>query len=274
MTNRQSSEIIFGFDSAWMDKPRAPGAICAITFNKMGIAGFKQPRLASFAQALKFIEKERPDFDVSLVAIDQPTVVPNTTGSRPVDKVAAALVSFVGGGVQPANRSKLGLFGDDAPIWNFLTSLKAKELPRHAKSATHGNFVVEVFPALALPSLHRNFAERLGAPKYNPKNRRKFRTEDWYEVAGLLSTKANEFGVADLATWANTMVSLSTPNKADQDMLDSALCALIGLIWRAAPPDTSVMIGDIDTGYMISPISTRTRPRLEAAALKRGVSIS
>lgn len=267
----QSSTIIFGFDSAWTDSPKAPGAICAITFDEIANADFIEPRLVSFAGALDFIETQRRGYAVSLVALDQPTIVPNTTGSRPVDKVAASLVSFIGGGVQPANRSKIGMFCDDSPIWQFLSSLCATEAPMEAKSAAAGHFVVEVFPALALPALHPDFAKRLGAPKYNPQNHSKFRIKDWQAVAQTITAIAKQLGINGLASWAEAKASLPQPQKADQDKLDASLCALIGLIWRGGPTDASAMIGDIDAGYMITPISDATKRRLEAAATSRDV---
>jgi len=267
----QSSTIIFGFDSAWTDSPKAPGAICAIAFDENGNADFKMPCLVSFAQAIDFIEAKRHSYAFSLVALDQPTVVPNMTGIRPVERVAASLVSFVGGGVQPANRGKRGMFCDDSPIWQFLSALGATEAPEESRSAITGHYLVEVFPALALPGLHPPFAKRLGAPKYNPKNRRKFRIEDWQEVTRIVAALANELGIAGLATWADTMTSLSTPKKAHQDMLDASICALVGLIWRGGPREASVMIGDIDKGYMVTPTSDAARQKLEAAALARDV---
>ncbi len=82
ITKLQTDPIIFGFDSAWTDAPRAPGAICAIRFDQDGKAGFIAPRLVSFAQALDVIEKERLRFALCLIALDQPTIVPNATGMR------------------------------------------------------------------------------------------------------------------------------------------------------------------------------------------------
>jgi hypothetical protein len=73
-----------------------------------------------------------------VVALDQPTIVPNVSGSRPVDKVAGSLVSWIGGGVQPANRSKAGMFDDAAPIWRFLEHLSAIENPPAARDAIAG----------------------------------------------------------------------------------------------------------------------------------------
>ena len=70
------------------------------------------------------------------------------------------------------------------------------------------------------------------------------------------------------------MAALDWPRKGHQDMLDAAVCALVGLIWRGAPADRSVMIGDVESGYMVTPISDETRQRLEKAADMRDVPLS
>ncbi len=270
----QRNTIIFGFDSAWTDNPKQPGAICAIAFNDQGDANFMVPELASFAKALNWITEKQRGFAFSLVALDQPTIVPNHNSMRPVEKVAASLISFVGGGVQSANRSKQTMFGDDAPIWWFLDRLKAKEFPHEARTASSGHFLIEVFPALALTALNPNFAKRLGHPKYNPGNRKKFCIEDWKAVVQTLSEKAEAMGINGLSTWAKGQIDLSKPRKADQDRLDAALCALIGLIWRGGPTENSAMIGDTKTGYMITPVSPETLPQLKDKAKERDVEIS
>lgn len=162
--------VVFGFDSAWTDNPRAPGAICAIACDGSSDPRFVAPRLASFEAALAFIADVGADYALRLIAIDQPTIVPNLTGCRPVERVAGSLISFVGGGVQPANRGKTAMFGDAAPLWRFKASLGASDDPERARSAESGLFLIEVFPALALPALHPPFAERLSGPKYNPAN--------------------------------------------------------------------------------------------------------
>jgi predicted RNase H-like nuclease len=85
---------------------------------------------------------------LTLVAIDQPTIVPNQSGMRPAERVAASAISWLGGGVQPANRSRIGMFDDGAPIWRFLTNLGALENPERTRSADDGLYIMEVFPAL------------------------------------------------------------------------------------------------------------------------------
>lgn len=274
LTHPQSSAIFFGFDSAWTDAPRNPGAICAISFSPQGGVSFDEPRLVSFDQAAAYVETGSGGFAYSLVAVDQPTVVPNQTGSRPVDKVAGSLVSFIGGGVQPANRGKRGMFCDASPIWRFLAALDYPQRPLEARTATAGRHLIEVFPALALPALNASFALRLAAPKYNPQNRKKFRRDHWSSVATTIASTADALGVDDLRDWATDMALIASPRKADQDRLDAAMCALIGLIWRAGPPDAAACIGDVGSGYMVTVLSDATRDRLRGAALKRGVPFS
>jgi predicted RNase H-like nuclease len=64
-----------------------------------GTVGFKPSEVVSFDEALAFIEAECRPGNTCLVAVDQPTIVPNRTGCRPVDRVAASVISFIGGAV-------------------------------------------------------------------------------------------------------------------------------------------------------------------------------
>ncbi len=123
-------DIYIGFDSAWTDNPNAPGAICAVGIENGQPVRFHAPQLVSFDQALTFIQKARSENGATLIALDQPTVVRNLTKMRPVERVAASLVSWLGGGVQPSNRGRRGMFCDASPIWRFLTALGAEERVR------------------------------------------------------------------------------------------------------------------------------------------------
>ena len=127
-------DAFIGFDSAWAGK--VPGGIVWATFEDQHLAAFAEPRLAGFNDAAQIIDTLRSECDYVLVAVDQPTVVPNETGSRPVDGVARGLISKLGSGVQPANRSKQAMFGSNAPIWRFLERLGASENPPVARTST------------------------------------------------------------------------------------------------------------------------------------------
>lgn len=265
---------IVGFDSAWTDNPRAPGAICVIRLDGDGAHLHLAPRLASFAEALDIIQRENNDAQKCVVALDQPTIVPNLTGSRPVDKVAGSLISWIGGGVQPASRSKKGMFDDAAPIWQFKQALGAAEEPEFARTATSGLFLLEVFPALALAAIESAFCSRLAAPKYNPSNRKRFKISDWQAVAEAVRRFGTLNSLRHLDEWCSVVASSEAPRKADQDKLDAMICGLIGLHWLVAPRDQSVMIGDLESGYMIAPAIRGVHERLQGAARQRDVPIA
>ena len=56
------------------------------------------------------------------------------------------------------------MFCNASPIWRFLAALAAEERTEQARIATNGLYLMEVFPALALPSLNTIFFESRNAP--------------------------------------------------------------------------------------------------------------
>jgi len=264
---RQTSDVYVGFDSAWTDNPKAPGAITAAVVQAGRTVAWHPPRLARFDEALAFIRDIQSADGVTLIALDQPTLVPNTKSMRPVERAAASVVSWLGGGVQAAHTGKIGMFCANSPIWPFLKAVGGVEDPELARTATEGIFLMEVFPALALPSLDASFAERLKAPKYNP-SARTYCAEHWRRVTAAVAAEAEELGCPELAAWCRAAGDKPKPRKADQDQLDACICLAIALRWRLRPRDASIMIGDLTTGYMIAPASATMRAMLVVAAAK------
>ena len=193
-----------GFDSAWADKPDGPGAICSIAFSSDRFLDFAAPELVGFDAALTHINRLRRPDAVTLIALDQPTIVPNATGMRPVEKTVATLISWLGGGVQPANRGKAMFFGEEAPIWRFLEKLKAIEDPEAARVAAHGEYLMEVFPALALASYSPAFLGYRKGPRYNP-DRKTFRIEHWTATIDAAIQEATRFSCFQLVHWLNDL---------------------------------------------------------------------
>ncbi|MDF0598387.1 DUF429 domain-containing protein [Psychromarinibacter halotolerans] len=265
------TETIIGFDSAWANK--APGAICSITMKNGQISGFRFPQPASFDDALALTRDVVVESDFTLIAIDQPTLVPNTSGCRPVERVAGSIVNAIGGGVQPANRSKTSMFGSDAPIWNFLDQVNARENPAVARLASHGEFLIEVFPALALPSIIPEIWFRRRAAKYNPVGR-KYYTQDWQLVTSGVERASRAMGLHPVASAANFLGGLEKPTKADQDNLDALICLMVGFIFRRRPPEETAVIGDRDNGYIVTPVTSETMDVLVRSAALRNVPMN
>jgi predicted RNase H-like nuclease len=268
-------EAYIGFDSAWADNPRAPGAITAIVRRGTDAIDFHAPIAATFDGALEFIERVGRGADYLLVGLDQPTIVSNFDGCRPVERVAASLVSKLGGGVQPARRNGGGarMFGDGAPVWSFLARLKARQNPFEARDRWAGRFLVEVFPALALPTFVPAIWSRKAAAKYNPTNKKKLRLDDWSLVASTLAEVAAGAQLQQLGLWFGTQAVVGAPVKTQQDCLDAAICLLIAYSWRNEPVAKNLLIGDGASGYMITPVSPEIRALLTQSAVLRDVPV-
>ncbi len=266
-------ELLVGFDSAWTDNQHNPGAIAACVLEHGRCVAFHPPRLATFADAARLVADLSADAGLLLLAIDQPTVVPNDTGARPVDRVAASLLGRLRGGVQPARRGGAAapMFGDAAPIWRFLDALGAAQDPLAARHAPSGRFVMEVFPALALPELVPAIWARRQAARYNPA--RRFLPADWPLVAHGIARTARALPAGPLAAWADAAATLDRPRKPDQDRLDAAICLLLALAWRHGPPAATLQIGDARTGLLATIATGEVRDTLTAAATRLGVAV-
>jgi predicted RNase H-like nuclease len=272
-TKTLKDTIIFGFDSAWTDNPRKPGAICAVAYDANGKSRFYEPELATFSKAEEFIaEKEcrkkndtGKSYQFSMIALDQSLIVKNAKGMRPVEKIAGAAVGWAGGGVQPSNKSRKKMFDENAGIWKFLSNQEAILDANVAKSSLSGRYIIEVFPALALLGLNQNFFRRNGIPRYNPANQN-FNIEDWQSVCNIIAKKSNDLELNQLSKWAVDAGKIDVPRKKHQDMLDAAICALIGVIWITCEDSCAIMIGNMETGYIVTPIIEEVRLRLENAA--------
>ena len=159
---------ITGFDSAWSKRNR--GAIAHLVACD-GETQFMAPQTASFDEALASTKAIGAGATVHVVGIDQPLIVSNQIGCRPVERVFQSLMSSVRNAIQPANRTKAELFGDGAPIWSFLCDLDADLHWSRSTGARSGMYAIEIYPAAALLGLFPQFLARGRAAKYNPANK-------------------------------------------------------------------------------------------------------
>jgi predicted RNase H-like nuclease len=108
---------------------------------------------------------------------------------------------------------------------------------------------------------------------YNPGNRRRFRLQDWTGVTTMVHRHAVTLGLVSLATWASNASLILNPRKNDQDKLDATICALVGMLWRSKSRSETIMVGNVELGYMIAPTSPEVRARLRTAAAVHNVPI-
>ena len=286
-------EAFVGFDSAWGG--HRAGAIAWAIFQDEVPENTPPPSLVGFADAAEIIEDLQRECDDVLVAIDQPIIVPNDLGERPVDTVADAFMQQLNSTALKANRTEpqvnIYLHGDEGPVWKFMRKIGPCEYfgrPDCHDMRTFVDFeaaqipsrntrVIEVYPALALAGLNPIFTDRRSAARYDPENRRRphpFSLNDWRSVCNTVAYCAEQLGLPRLPQWAREMVtpwdSPKRPRKLHQDKIDAALCLLVAVQWRRQADGVSV-IGDLENGYIVTPTSDRTREILQEACKRYGV---
>ncbi len=225
--------LLVGFDSAWT--PTNSGALVGVvhsddgTFHELG-----PPRIVDYPQAegviLKWQAEQVPT--ATIVLLDQPTIVKNAAGQRPVENIVGSAVSLRYGGMQPANTSKEEMFGKEAPIWPFLTRFSGPADPLEPVADTR---VFETYPVLAMIALLWTLPDSRAAgrlPKYNPERKKTFSNSDWQHVCGLASGAFRERGLMEIVRWIDDAARKTSPRKSDQDGLD----AVYACWWRCTWP--------------------------------------
>lgn len=261
--------LLIGFDSAWTAQ-RSGGLVAAVhetdgTFKSLG-----PPQLADFLEATERIAAWQAEVapETTIVMLDQPTIVTNATGQRPVENLVAGPVSRRFGGVQPSNTSRLAMFGEHAPLWSFLHRFGGAADPLRPLVGTR---VIETYPVLAMIALGwtRPGTRATGRlPKYNPERRSTFSLDDWQFVCRRVEEQCHHRGLADLQDWLGKAARLSRPQKADQDGLDACVCLLTAM--HASEGRECLIVGDTTSGYMLCPAGDELQRELEDRCVVTG----
>ncbi|MFN2315799.1 MAG: DUF429 domain-containing protein [Gemmatimonadales bacterium] len=259
--------LLVGFDSAWTAKNA--GAVVGVLRGAGGeLTELGLPVTADFSEAAIRIGDWKEEYKPArtLVMLDQPTIVPNTNGQRPVENLVGSPVSRRYGGVQPAHRGRLDMFGDGAPVWPFMKTFGGAHDPRRPLPES---VVLETYPVLAMIALEwvqldKRQTGRL--PKYNPGRKKTFSLADWQFVCASTAEALRSRQLTGCSTWLDDAGQLSKPGKAAQDKLDALVCLLVAL--HLAEGSECLMIGDVLSGYMVVPDSDPLRQELTERCLR------
>ena len=94
--------LLVGFDSAWT--ANKSGAIVPVLYSCDGtFHEFRPPQIVNYPEAqaaiLQWQRQLKPA--ATIVAVDQPAIVENAAGQRPVENIVGSAVSLRYGGMQP-----------------------------------------------------------------------------------------------------------------------------------------------------------------------------
>lgn len=223
---RTMSTLLVGFDSAWT--ATKCGALVGAFCSDDGVLNaLSPPQTANYREAAAVILGWQAQLcpTSTIVLLDQPTIVPNKTGQRPVESIVAPSVSRRYGGVQPASTGREEMFGTGAPVWSFLEKFGGAADPLDPRSS--GSHVFETYPVLAMIALGWTRADSRPAgrlPKYNPERKRTFCLSDWRYVCGQLSGEFRKRGLTEISEWLDKVGRNSSPRKCDQDSVDACFC--------------------------------------------------
>ena len=262
--------LLVGFDSAWT-RMKVGAIVGAVLHDHGNITELGLPRLAQYENAAEIIREWQATHNASstLVLLDQPTIVVNEVGQRPVEQIVCPSVSRRRGGMQPGNRGRKDMFGAAAPVWEFLAGFGGAADPFGEAPSTR---VLETYPVLTMIALGWTLpdAERPAGrlPKYNPERRKTFAIADWAHVCRAISTNLAADGAAELATWAETAATNPKPTKSDQDQLDACICLVSAL--HLAKRRDALFVGCCNTGYIVVPDSDLLRNELEQRCVELG----
>lgn len=263
------STLIVGFDSAWT-APKSGGLVGVIIHDNGDLHEIGPPQRATFLEAEAIISDWQATWlpSATTIMLDQPTIVPNSQGQRPVENIVASPVSLRKGGVQPANTSRDAMFGPRAPVWSFLDRFGGPANPLNPTSCTQ---VYETYPVLTLIALGWILPDTLPAgrlPKYNPDRRKTFSVQDWQHVCDMLFVACNKLGLEKISIWIKMIRNSARPGKGDQDCLDACICLLVAL--HLSHNRACLMIGDQQSGYMVVPANPELISELETRCVTTG----
>lgn len=263
------SVLLVGFDSAWTTTNS--GALVGALYNDdQTFQSLGAPEIVDNCTAGDLILKWQDELvpTSTIVLIDQPTIVKNAAGQRPVEHIVGSSVCRRYGGMQPANTARKEMFGKEAPVWRFLSRFGGAADP---VAPITGTCVLETYPVLAMIALDWMLPDSRPVgrlPKYNPKRKSTFSITDWQHVCSRLSLALGERELTDTVRWINMVGKHPSPSKADQDGLDACLCLLVGLY--LVEQKDCLIVGDCQTGYAIAPYGDKLRAELDTRCEQTG----
>jgi predicted RNase H-like nuclease len=245
--------LVAGIDLAWGE--RQPDGLVWARYRRgraIGL-GADYPRgddalIAALAAQLRAGES-------AFLAIDAPLVIPNGTGTRPVDRLTHRLFHREHAGCHPANRSKCPrpprVMARLAAELGFQAGWEWPARGQTAPGASPARVAAEVYPHPAMVRLFR--LPRILKYKKGPVRERRREFARYRRLLrALLDDQFAFLEAGPAAPW------LRAPwTKPAEDRLDALFCLLIALWHLHHRGRCSETIGDLATGFILLPADRR-----------------
>jgi predicted RNase H-like nuclease len=235
-----NSAWIVGIDLAWKDHNQ--DGLCLIHATRDSAKVIKTATTKGDDALLAWLQKHLPVQDHVLLAIDAPLIVPNATGSRPVDKQITFDFGKYHAGCYPANSKLCERPPRLAQRLRDNGYLVGYDLKTASRMAT------EVYPhpaMIRLFNLDRIIKYKKGTvAAKNPEFRR---------LQNLLRKSLNDHLGNNGVSQEIEAFLIANRSKTVEDQTDAIFCALIGYLHWKHHGHLSKVIGSIDEGFILLP---------------------
>lgn len=208
---------------------------------------------------LTWIDRFVSNHESALIAVDAPTIIPNPTGMRLPDKLTHKYFGRYHAGCYPAN---LGRPFAQRTV-NFGLSLEQRGFLHAPKIEPKqpGRYQIEVFPhpaTINLFSLDRILKYKKG--RLGDRSKELIKLHNY--IATVLPTLIPTINFNQTETISPSSSALlphifsqltGKKLKTIEDKLDSLLCAYIAAHWWYWGTERNLVLGDMQTGYIVIP---------------------
>ena len=235
--NSESAWIV-GIDLAWGD--RRQDGLCLIHATRGGAKVLKTALTKGDAELFAWLDDHIPSSAGVLLAVDAPLVVPNATGSRPVDKQITLDFGRYHAGCYPANSTKC------ARSVQFAQQLQVKGYVIGYDLKTASRLVAEVYPH---PAMIRLFdLEQIIKYKKGTVAVKKL---EFKKLQNCLRKSLHKH-MDEISPEIESLLSNEWSKKIE-DQTDAIVCALIGYIHWKRQGILSKIVGSIEEGFILLP---------------------
>jgi predicted RNase H-like nuclease len=260
--------LFVGLDLAWSTKNSSGIAIIDGNKKKGEVVSFGL--VGSDDEIIETITKTVGNRN-AFIAIDAPLIVPNEEGRRIAETITGDLFRKYNAGAHPANRSHLA---------SWTGTIRGEEIAKklQKKGFAHSPFIAQYeedrrfFEVYPHPSMIVLFNLKTVIPYKNKPNR------DYESRWGAFKEYQQHMkelkGAAPPVSIPREVLSMKIENlkaqklKDYEDVLDGIFCAYIAYYcW--ANPDKCAVLGDMDRGYIMTPIFDSMRNALKIDQMQK-----
>lgn len=235
-----------GIDLGWTS---GDSGLCSLQWRNQKLELLAITHIQGMSEILEWLDEQVKPEEAAMIAVDAPTIIPNTTGMRLPDKLTHKYYGRYHAGCYPANLSRpfaqrtieVGL------------SLEQRGFVHAAKIEPQklSRYQIEVFPHPAMVNLFR--LDRILKYKKGKLAERKteLRKLQKYilEILPTLTPSLEVESIAILREELDTLTGKACKNL--EDKLDSLICAYIGAYWWYWGETRNQVLGDERTGYIV-----------------------